>query len=53
MISAACHHVIFFAIPRNMTSCTFMARSTAALEKELMSLMVSYSRRPQSGYFMC
>jgi hypothetical protein len=24
-ISAACHHVIFFAIARNVTSCTFIA----------------------------
>jgi len=30
MISAACHHVIFFAMARKMTSCTFIARSTAA-----------------------
>jgi hypothetical protein len=32
MISAACHHVIFFAIARKMTSCTFIARSIAAFE---------------------
>jgi hypothetical protein len=31
MISAVCHHVIFLAIARNITSCTFIARSTAAL----------------------
>lgn len=30
-ISAACHEVIFFAIARKITSCTFIARSTAAL----------------------
>ncbi len=30
MISAACHHVIFFAIARKITSCIFIARSTAA-----------------------
>src|SRR5580704_16041836 len=30
-ISAACHQVIFFAIARRITSCTFIARSTAAL----------------------
>ena len=30
MISAACHQVIFFAIARNITSCTFIARSIAA-----------------------
>jgi hypothetical protein len=30
MISAACHHVIFFAMARKITSCTFIARSTAA-----------------------
>src|SRR5579862_9446920 len=29
MISAACHHVIFFAIARKMTSWIFIARSTA------------------------
>jgi hypothetical protein len=29
-ISAACHHVIFFAIACNITSCTFIARSIAA-----------------------
>jgi hypothetical protein len=32
MISAACHHVIFFAKARNMTSCTFIARSMAVFE---------------------
>jgi hypothetical protein len=32
MISAVCHHVMFFAIARNMASCTFMARPTAAIE---------------------
>src|SRR5271170_5790983 len=31
MISAACHQLIFFAIARKITSCTFIARSTAAL----------------------
>jgi len=31
MISAACHHVIFFAMALSITSCTFIARSTAAL----------------------
>ena len=31
MISAACHHVIFFAMARSITSCTFIARPTAAL----------------------
>jgi hypothetical protein len=30
-ISAACHQVIFFAIACNITSCTFIARSIAAL----------------------
>jgi len=30
MISAACHHVILFAMARKITSCTFIARSTAA-----------------------
>jgi hypothetical protein len=30
MISAACHHVIFFAMARKITSCTFIARSIAA-----------------------
>jgi hypothetical protein len=30
MISAACHHLIFFAMARNITSCTFIARSIAA-----------------------
>jgi hypothetical protein len=29
-ISAACHQVICFAIARMITSCTFIARSTAA-----------------------
>ena len=29
MISAACHHVILFAIARNITSCSFIARSNA------------------------
>jgi hypothetical protein len=32
MISAASHHVIFFAIARNITSCTFIARSQATAE---------------------
>ncbi|MGH9772725.1 MAG: hypothetical protein ACRD4Q_13680, partial [Candidatus Acidiferrales bacterium] len=32
MTSAACHHVIRFAIARNMTPCTFIARSQAASE---------------------
>jgi hypothetical protein len=32
MISAACHHVIFFASARKITSCTFIARSIAAFE---------------------
>jgi hypothetical protein len=32
MISAACHHVIFLAIARKMTSWTFIARSIAAFE---------------------
>jgi len=32
MISAACHQVIRFAIARKITSCTFIARSTAAFE---------------------
>jgi hypothetical protein len=27
-----CHHVIFFAMARKITSCTFIARSTAAFE---------------------
>jgi hypothetical protein len=31
-ISAACHQVIFLAQARNITSCTFIARSTAAFE---------------------
>src|SRR5271170_668541 len=31
MISAACHQLIFFPIARKITSCTFIARSTAAL----------------------
>jgi len=31
MISAACHQLIFFAMARRITSCTFIARSTAAL----------------------
>jgi hypothetical protein len=30
MISAACHHVIFFAIARKITSWIFITRSTAA-----------------------
>jgi hypothetical protein len=30
MISAACHHVIFFAMARKITSCTFIVRSIAA-----------------------
>jgi hypothetical protein len=32
IISAACHQVIFFAMARKMTSCTFIARSIAAFE---------------------
>jgi hypothetical protein len=31
MISTACHHVIFFAIARKITSSTFIIRPTAAL----------------------
>ena len=31
-ISAACHHVIFFAIARMITSCTFIIRSISADE---------------------
>ena len=32
-ISAACHHVIFFAMARKIASCTFIARSTAAFRE--------------------
>jgi len=32
MISAACYHVIRFAIARKITSCTLIARSIAAFE---------------------
>ena len=31
MLSAACHHVIFFAMAAKFASCTFTARSTAPL----------------------
>jgi len=30
MISAVCHHVIFYAIARKIASCTFIVRSIAA-----------------------
>src|ERR1700683_1259593 len=51
--SAACHHVIFFAITRKMTSCTFIARSIAAFDKNSLLAMGSYSHRPQSGHITC
>jgi len=35
-ISAACHHVINFAIAFKITSCTFIARSAVALRKRSM-----------------
>ena len=37
-ISAACHQLIRFAIARRITSCTFIARSTAALGYPSISL---------------
>jgi hypothetical protein len=43
----------FFAIARNITSCTFIARSIAALGSASMLRMVSHPHRPQSGHFMC
>src|SRR3974390_3157310 len=36
-----------------MTSCTFIARSTAALGYASIPSMVAYPRRPPSGHFMC
>jgi hypothetical protein len=53
MISAACHHAIFFGIAGKITSCTFIAPSIAALEEIPMLRMVSYSQRPQSGHLTC
>src|ERR1035441_4993022 len=53
MISAACHHVIFFASARKITSCTFIVRSIAACVYENMPSMLSYPRRLQSGHFTC
>ena len=52
-ISAACHQLIFLAIACNITSCTFIARSIAALGSESMLDMLSHPRRPQSGHLMC
>src|SRR5204863_10039449 len=52
-ISAACHQVIFFAVACNFTSCTFIARSIAALGYASMLLMVSHPHRPQSGHITC
>jgi len=53
MISAACHHVIFFAIALRITSCTFIARSTAALGYASMPRMVTHPRRPLGGHITC
>src|SRR5258708_12507122 len=53
MISAACHHVIFFARARKITSCTFIVRSIAACVYENMPSMLSYPRRLQSGQITC
>lgn len=37
-ISAACHHVIFLAAARKITSCTFIARSVAAFVEDSIAL---------------
>jgi len=42
MISAACHRVIFFAVTRKITSCTFIARFIAVLKWETMPRMDAY-----------
>jgi len=50
MLSADCHHVIFFAMAAKFTSCTFTARCSAPLRVRNMPSTVSYPRRLQSGH---
>src|ERR1039458_7623676 len=56
IISAACPHVIRFAIARKITSCTFIARSQAT--SEYFGILPPTSRMPQlqapfSGQITC
>jgi hypothetical protein len=53
-ISAACHHVIGFAIARKIISCTFIVRSISASLQNLIfpSAMKLYHLAPQSGHFI-
>ena len=54
MISAASHHVIFFAVAFNSTSCNFIIRSVSIAE---YCFVVSNHKLPppffQSGQLMC
>src|SRR5216683_7943431 len=50
--SAACHPVIFFAFAREMTSCTFIARSIAGLRVRQHTVHALLLSPPQSGHLM-
>jgi hypothetical protein len=54
MISAASHHLIFFAMAFNSTSCSFIIRSTSAVGLRL-GLSNPQASPPlfQSGQIMC
>src|SRR2546421_6450970 len=55
-MSAACSHVRAPLSARKMTSCIFIARSTAAAAKTIGTSLGAYGCspvRPQSGHFTC